>query len=102
MGDANDSFSLNIASCSVESLLSVPLHFIFRETQTGDRGSGGNRATSGNHAGFIFSKSECATLLRVSMASIRVGIIHFCQRSEYIIDVDTYLYQYLRIFMSFS
>jgi hypothetical protein len=102
MGDANDSFSLNIASCSVESLLSVPLHFIFRETQTGDRGSGGNRATSGNHAGFIFSKSECATLLRVSMASIRVGIIHFCQRSEYIIDVDTYLYQYLRIFTSFS
>jgi hypothetical protein len=36
------------------------------------------------------------------MASMRVGIIHICQRSEYIIDVDTYLYQCLRIFMSFS
>ncbi len=67
--DANDTnFSPNL---SVESLLSVPLSFIFRETQTGDRGGGNGGAASGSHvASFIFSKSECATLIRVSMASI--------------------------------
>ncbi len=85
MGDANDNFSPDLTSCSVESLLSVPLRFIFRQTQTGDRGGGGNNgAASGNRAGFIFSKSECATLLRVSMASMR-GVGPILQRSEYIL-----------------
>ena len=67
--------SPDLASLSVESLLSVPLRYIFRETQTRDRGGGdggiNGTATGGNRAAasFIFSKSECATLLRVSMAS---------------------------------
>jgi hypothetical protein len=68
----HNTYSPNLASLSVESLLSVPLRYIFRETQTCDRGGGGSNGTasSGNHAAsFIFSKSECATLLRVSMAS---------------------------------
>ena len=51
-----------LATCSVESLLSVPLRFIFRETRTGDRGAN-------NHPSFLFSKSEVSTLLRVSMVS---------------------------------
>ncbi len=96
MGDVNDSLSLNLASCSVESLLSVPLNFIFRETQTGDRGSGGTSAASGNHVGFIFSKSECATLLRVSMASMRV-----VQRSNILLMLILTC-KCLRIFTSFS
>lgn len=52
----------HLGSCSVESLLSVPLRFIFRETHTGDRGGS-------NHTSFLFSKSEVSTLLRVSMVS---------------------------------
>ena len=66
----------NFESCSVESLLSVPMHFIFRETRTGgDRGRGGNGGNNGSGGGattpksFIFSKGEVSTLLRVSMVS---------------------------------
>jgi hypothetical protein len=53
-----------LTSCSVESLLSIPLQFIFRET-TGN----GNGTTASNHRSFIFSKNECSTLLRVNMVS---------------------------------
>jgi len=56
-----------LTSCSVESLLSIPLQFIFRET-TGN----GNGTTARNHRSFIFSKNECATLLRVNMVSYNI------------------------------
>ena len=61
-------FNPNFESCSVESLLSVPMHFIFRETRTGDRGRGSN-ASGVTQKRFIFSKGEVSTLLRVSMVS---------------------------------
>ena len=54
----------HLASWSVESLLSVPLQFIFRETQSGERG-GGN-----SHTSCLFSKSEVSTLLRVTMVNV--------------------------------
>ena len=56
-----------LTSCSVESLLSIPLQFIFLET-TGS----GNGTTARNHRSFIFSKNECATLLRVNMVSYNI------------------------------
>jgi hypothetical protein len=54
----------HFAPWSVESLLSVPLQFIFRETQSGERG-GGN-----SHTSCLFSKSEVSTLLRVTMVNV--------------------------------
>lgn len=60
-------------SCSVESLLSIPLQFIFRETMgsgNGRHGASSNSNHHRHHRSFIFSKNECATLLRVNMVSV--------------------------------
>lgn len=66
-------FNPDFSSCSVESLLNVPMQFIFRETKTGDRGRRGNARS--NQKNFIFSKSEVSTLLRVSMLSSELDAI---------------------------
>ena len=50
----------DFASCSIESLLIIPLQYIFRETQSGK---------------FIFSKSEVSTILRVSMLASEMDAI---------------------------
>lgn len=58
-------FHPNFESCSVESLLSVPIRFIFGETRTCDRVKAGDAS----NISFMFSKGEVSTLLRVSMLS---------------------------------
>jgi len=72
-------FDPDFSSCSVESLLNVPMHVIFREAKTVDRGSkgggGGGAGGSGNQKSFILSKSEVSTLLRVSMLSSELDAI---------------------------
>lgn len=62
MDVAESNFQPNFTSCSVESLLSVPLRYIFRETQTAV-----GRGNATGQKSYIFSKSEASTLLRVSM-----------------------------------
>lgn len=57
----DNNFQPNFASCSVESLLSIPTKFIFRETTSTGK--------------YIFSKSEVSTLLRVSMLSSELDAI---------------------------
>mmetsp|Transcript_27776 Transcript_27776/g.50156 ORF Transcript_27776/g.50156 Transcript_27776/m.50156 type:complete len:286 (-) Transcript_27776:51-908(-) len=73
MESTDVNFNPDFSSCSVESLLNVPMQFIFRETKTGDRGRRGN--ARGNQKNFIFSKSEVSTLLRVSMLSSELDAI---------------------------
>mmetsp|Transcript_19656 Transcript_19656/g.41212 ORF Transcript_19656/g.41212 Transcript_19656/m.41212 type:complete len:312 (-) Transcript_19656:239-1174(-) len=63
--NCDDDFNPDFSSCSIESLLNVPMQIIFRETKTSDRGRGGG--SGGKN--FILSKSEVSTLLRVSMLS---------------------------------
>mmetsp|Transcript_16653 Transcript_16653/g.31381 ORF Transcript_16653/g.31381 Transcript_16653/m.31381 type:complete len:98 (-) Transcript_16653:869-1162(-) len=61
--NSDDDFNPDFSSCSVESLLNVPMQIIFRETKTSDRG----RGSGSGGKNFILSKSEVSTLLRVSM-----------------------------------
>lgn len=63
--NSDDDFNPDFSSCSVESLLNVPMQIIFRETKTSDRG----RGSGSGGKNFILSKSEVSTLLRVSMLS---------------------------------
>ncbi|KAL7545287.1 hypothetical protein ACHAWF_008642 [Thalassiosira exigua] len=60
-GNANGDISPDFELCSVESLVAVPMKFIFGKTQTGKN--------------FTFSKSEVSTLLRVSMLSSELDAI---------------------------
>lgn len=68
MEDPTDGkFDPDFSSCSVQSLLDVPLRVIMREAETGEQGRHGGAGS--NPKNYVFSKSEVSTLLRVSMLS---------------------------------
>ena len=67
MEDTDDVNSPDFSLCSLESLLSVPMEFIFRESRA---------AQSGNsQRNFLFSRSEVESLLRVSMLAAELDAI---------------------------